>query len=116
MSTMNLLKEKVDLAEGLARKIWLAGLGAYGKGIDEVQDRYEKVNQEASHFFDELVEKGERLEQETKDRLKEKTALETRVSEVRQKLGLDSTDTEKRIEELSLKIDALAEAVSKLSK
>ncbi|MGV6807100.1 MAG: hypothetical protein ACWA5K_04265, partial [bacterium] len=32
-----------DKAEELARKIWLAGLGAYGYSYDRLQEGYDKV-------------------------------------------------------------------------
>lgn len=115
MTNLDSIKAKVNEAEDVARKIWLAGLGAYGKGFDEAQGRYEKLTADASKVFDELVEKGEKLEGETKSKLKEKTNLDQRVSEVRKKLGLDSNDTDAKVEELSAKIDALTEAVAQLT-
>jgi len=115
MTKLDSIKAKVNEAEDFARKIWLAGLGAYGKGFDEAQGRYEKISADATKVFDELVEKGEKLETETKTKFKEKTNLDERVAEVRQKLGLDSNDTDAKVEELSAKIDALTEAVAKLS-
>ena len=121
MSKIDTIKEKVNQAEDLARKIWLAGIGAYGKGFDEAQGQYEKLNTEATKLFDELVVKGEKLEGEAKDKFeaekdKVKSNVETRVADVRTKLGLDNDDTDKKIEELSAKIDSLTDAVSKLAK
>ena len=55
MSNIETIKEKVNQAEDLARKIWLAGIGAYGKGFDEAQGQYEKLNTEATKLFNELV-------------------------------------------------------------
>ncbi|GAA0352013.1 hypothetical protein GCM10009092_15520 [Bowmanella denitrificans] len=115
MSKLENIKSKVNEAEDFARKIWLAGLGAYGKSLDEVQGRYEKLNAEASKVFDDLVEKGTKIESETKDKIKEKTNVEARVAEVRKKLGLDKPDMEQKVEELSAKIDALTAAVAKLA-
>ncbi|MEC8543440.1 MAG: hypothetical protein VXY89_07775, partial [SAR324 cluster bacterium] len=46
---------------------WLAGLGAYGKAVDEAHTQYKKVTDKVekvkgasdqSELFDELVEKG----------------------------------------------------------
>lgn len=121
MSNIDKIKTKVTQAEDLARKIWLAGIGAYGKGFDEAQGQYEKLNNEAAKLFNELVEKGEKIEDSAKGKFiaeKEsvKSNVEARVAEVRTKLGLDSNDSEVKIEELSAKIDALTEAVAKLAK
>jgi poly(hydroxyalkanoate) granule-associated protein len=121
MTKIEAIKNKVNQAEDLARKIWLAGIGAYGKGFDEAQGQYEKLNSEATKLFNELVEKGEKLEGEAKEKFEAEKAnvksnVETRVAEVRAKLGLDANDTDQKIEELSAKIDALTEAVAKLTK
>ena len=45
-----------------ARKIWLAGIGAYGRAFSEVQEGLSKAGKSTSKVFDELVEKGEVLE------------------------------------------------------
>lgn len=115
MTNLDAIKGKVSEAEDFARKIWLAGLGAYGKSIDEVQGRYEKMNADANKVFDDLVSKGELLEGEAKDKFKEKTNIDERVAEVRSKLGLDKANNDDKIAELSAKIDALTTAVAKLS-
>lgn len=105
----------IETAEEAARKIWLAGLGAYGKSFEEIQSQYEKLNDESSRLFKELVSKGEKLEAVTKEKLTVKTNVEKRVEDVRKRLGLDNSDTDSKIDELSQKVDALTEAVSKIS-
>lgn len=116
MTTTDKLKSKIGEAEEFARKIWLAGLGAYGKSYDEAQGRYEKLSTDASKVFEDLVAKGSTLEEEAKTKFKSTTNdVETRVAEVRKKLGLDNDQADAKIEELSAKIDALTEAVAKLA-
>lgn len=116
MKPIDTIKEKIDVAEDVARKIWLAGLGAYGKSYDEVQGRYEQLSSEANKVFDELVEKGSKLESEAKEKIKAKTALDAKVEEIRSKLGLNSSATEDKLEALTQKVDALTDAVNKLAK
>ena len=116
MSKLEMIKEKFDIAEDVARKIWLAGLGAYGKSADSLQGQYEKVNADSNRVFTELVAKGEALESEAKTKIKEKTAVDQRVADVRKKLGLDKTEQTDKIETLSKKIDDLTELVAKLAK
>lgn len=115
MTKLDTIKGKVTEAEDFARKIWLAGLGAYGKSFDEAQGQYEKLTTEAGKVFEDLVEKGESLETEAKAKIKSKTNVEERVAEVRKKLGLDKTGSEDKVDELSAKIDALTDAVAKLA-
>jgi polyhydroxyalkanoate synthesis regulator phasin len=122
MNNIDMIKEKAAPAEDMARKVWLAGLGAYGKGYEEVKGRFEALSTDSNKLFEELVIKGEKLETEGKDKVKEvqtkvaaKTEIETRIETVRTKLGLNNTDSDQKIEELSTKIDALTAAVAKLA-
>jgi polyhydroxyalkanoate synthesis regulator phasin len=122
MNNIDMIKEKAATAEEMARKVWLAGIGAYGKGYEEVKGRFEALSTDSNKLFDELVLKGEKLETEGKGKVKDvqtkvaaKTEIETRIETVRTKLGLNNTDSDKKIEELSTKIDALTAAVAKLA-
>jgi polyhydroxyalkanoate synthesis regulator phasin len=122
MNNIDMIKEKAATAEDMARKVWLAGLGAYGKGYEEVKGRFEALSTDSNKLFDELVVKGEKLETEGKGKVKEvttkvaaKTEIETRIETVRTKLGFNNTDSDNKIEELSNKIDALTAAVAKLA-
>lgn len=116
MSKLDMIKEKFDVAEDVARKIWLAGLGAYGKSVDGVQGQVEKVNADSSRIFNELVAKGEILEGEAKNKIKEKAAVDQRIADVRKKLGLDKSEEADKVADLSKKIDDLTEIVAKLAK
>jgi polyhydroxyalkanoate synthesis regulator phasin len=122
MSNIDKIKETASTAEEMARKIWLAGLGAYGKGYEEVKGRIETLSTDSNKLFDELVVKGQKLETEGKGKVEEvknevvaKTEIESRIESVRAKLGLNSTDNDQKIEDLSTKIDALTAAVAKLA-
>lgn len=45
-----------------ARRIWLAGIGAYGRAFSEAQEALKDVTGGTSKVFDELVQKGEFIE------------------------------------------------------
>ena len=126
MSKIEDIKETATSAEEMARKIWLAGLGAYGKGYEEVKGRIESLSAESNKLFDELVVKGEKLETEGKGKVQQvkadvlaKTEIESRIETVRSKLGFGKNEveaeTETKIEALSSKIDKLTAAIAKLS-
>jgi polyhydroxyalkanoate synthesis regulator phasin len=124
MSNIDKIKETATTAEEVARRIWLAGLGAYGKGYEEVKGRIESLSTDSNKLFDELVIEGEKLELEGKDKVKQfkgdvlaRTEIESRIEAVRSKLDFTKTKTENdtKIEELSSKIDALTAAVAKLA-
>lgn len=118
MSKLDSIKEKVTQAEDVARKIWLAGLGAYAKSYDEVQEKAGEISKETSKIFEDLVKKGETVEAEAKGKFKEKAdelKINERVEEVREKLGLNDKSNSEKIDELSAKIDKLADTVAKLA-
>ncbi|OXE36804.1 MAG: hypothetical protein CGW95_05475 [Phenylobacterium zucineum] len=53
----------------IARKIWLAGVGAYGRAYDGATDAAEKFAEKANHSFDDLVAKGEKIEDLVRTRI-----------------------------------------------
>ncbi|RLA00668.1 MAG: hypothetical protein DRQ47_09205, partial [Gammaproteobacteria bacterium] len=87
MNKLDTIKEKVNAAEDFSRKIWLAGLGAYGKSYEEVVGRIENLNTESTKVFDSLVTKGEKLEAKGKEIIKDKADfnVNSRVNEIREK-------------------------------
>ncbi|MGB1201809.1 MAG: phasin-related domain-containing protein [Cognaticolwellia aestuarii] len=122
MNNIDKIKETAANAEDIARKVWLAGLGAYGKGYEEIKGRIDVLSTDSNKLFDELVAKGQQLETEGKSKIEDvkndvvaKTEIESRIETVRNKLGLNNADNEQKIEELSAKIDALTDAVAKLA-
>ena len=95
----------------LAKKIWLAGLGAYGRSIDEVHQRYERMSNESHKLFDELVVKGELLQKETAERVKSRIRtgnqkLEARIEELKEKLHL-ANSIDQKLSKVNDKINRL---------
>jgi len=45
-----------------ARRIWLAGIGAYGRAFTEAQEALKDVTGKGSEIFEELVQKGQVIE------------------------------------------------------
>ena len=62
-------KETVEVAvdTDIARKIWLAGVGAYGRMYTETQGAVEKLATGANEAFDQLVAKGEEVEDKVRE-------------------------------------------------
>jgi hypothetical protein len=120
-------------AEDVARKIWLAGVGAYGRMFAEAQDRVEKAAGSAGDLFEQLVARGEALEDTVRERLEtveatqkvagvihkiqdfraeQRAALKARIETVRK--AVDSTIAPynplalaRQVEELSARVAAL---------
>lgn len=111
------LSEKIKAS---ARQIWLAGLGAYNK-----------AEEDTGKFFERLVKEGEELESATRGVVEKRfKAVEEHVGDVREKATgtfskLESVfdqrvsaaltrlgiPTQKHIEELEARVDALEQAL-----
>lgn len=100
------------------RKIWLAGIGAYGRAFAEAKGAVDSLTGKGSEVFDELVQKGEVLEAVGKYKASElmgkgKAAVEDikpdfdmddRIAKMRARL---SGAAEKRDDRLAARVDQL---------
>ncbi|MEM7328855.1 MAG: hypothetical protein AAF437_08965 [Pseudomonadota bacterium] len=59
----------------VAHKIWLAGVGAYGKAYDAATEGVGKVSGQGEVLFDDLVARGEEIESDVRARLTSNTAI-----------------------------------------
>ena len=119
-------KSKVsDKASEIAKNIWLAGLGAYGKAFDDAQDKIDKAAKEPPRLFKELVEKGSIIEDEVRDSLSNirqtsANSVEERINRVRESFNFslnrneDLADVHHKLDELTAKVDALTAIISRL--
>lgn len=73
-------KTKAVVDTDIARKIWLAGVGAYGRVLSETQDRVGKIAGSANEAFDQLVASGEKVEDSVRSRIAKSGASERVVS------------------------------------
>ncbi len=126
-------KTPTDRAGGLARQIWLAGVGAYGQALDETQEqvtrRVAQVSKDTTKLFDDLVSRGNDLEQKLGElgalgkmsaeagakKLRESAevslSLEDRLARMRDMLGLASSGSD-----IDLKLERLQSDVKALNK
>jgi len=100
------------------RKIWLAGIGAYGRAVSEAKGAVDSLTGKGSEVFEELVQKGEMLETVGKYKASElvgkgKAAVEDikpdfdideRIAKMRARL---SGAAEKRDDRLTARVDQL---------
>lgn len=117
-------KNKVtDKASEIAKNIWLAGVGAYGRAVDEAQGRLEKAGVESPKLFRELVKAGAALEEEAREAIdagnNARQNVEDRISRVRENFnmqrparGEDLLALHEKIDRLSNQLDALTVALS----
>jgi len=110
-----------DKASEIAKNIWLAGLGAYGKAFDEAQDRLEQAAKEPSRFFKDLVKKGSRLEGEVKGSLtnirkSRAGSVEERIGRIKENFNLNLIDRGEELARINAKLDELTRKVDALGK
>jgi len=124
----------------IARKIWLAGVGAYGRAYDEAQEAADKFAKSANQTFDELVAKGEKIEDTVRDSISKapagkrvatlveeatkksaerRAALDARLDTVKKSLGetfapFNLAALGQAVEQLTRQVEALTAEVAEL--
>ena len=114
-------KSKVtDKASEIAKNIWLAGVGAYGKAVEDAQDRFEKAGVEPPKLFRELVKAGTALEDEARDAIETTSnarhSVEERINRVRENFHMQRPARIEDVAALNKKVDQLTRKVDRLSK
>lgn len=112
-----------DKAGEIAKNIWLAGVGAYGRAVDEAQGRLEKAGVEPPKLFRDLVKAGAALEEEARDAIEAgqaaRSSVEDRINRVRDNFnmqlparGEDLLALHEKIDRLSNRVDELTETLA----
>jgi polyhydroxyalkanoate synthesis regulator phasin len=113
-------KNKVtDKASEIAKNIWLAGVGAYGKAVEEAQGRLEKA-MEPPKLFRDLVKAGTALEEDAREStIAARHSVEERINRVRENFHNqrparieDLTALHKKVDQLTRKVDQLSKALA----
>lgn len=116
-------KSKVtDKASEIAKNIWLAGVGAYGKAVEEAQGRLEKA-MEPPKLFRDLVKAGAALEEDAREStMAARHSVEERISRVRENFHNqrparieDLIALHKKVDQLTRKVDQLSKALTEQS-
>ncbi|OFX00971.1 MAG: hypothetical protein A3E78_02600 [Alphaproteobacteria bacterium RIFCSPHIGHO2_12_FULL_63_12] len=108
-----------------ARKIWLAGIGAYGRAFSEAQDRVAKLSGDSARVFEDLVAKGEAIEKTVEERGRKVAAklapgahtLDDRIRKMRERIGLgeDQASLADEVADLRARVAALEAKLKGLS-
>jgi len=88
-----------------ARRIWLAGVGAYGRAFTEAQEALKDVTGSTSKVFDDLVQKGEMIE----------TAVSMKSKQMMDKAGVPSFDLDDRIQKMRSRLSRGEDVAQDLS-
>lgn len=103
-----------------ARKIWLAGIGAYGRAFSEAQEQVAKLTGESHRVFEDLVAKGEAIEKKVEERGRKVAervapgtlAIDERIRRMRERIGLGEdqsglADEVRRLSERVARLEAI---------
>ena len=100
-----------------ARRIWLAGIGAYGRAFTEAQEALKDVTGKSSEVFEDLVQKGTMIEKVVEVKGKnmiDKASvpsldIDERIKAMRARLSRgnndDTSDIEERLAAVEAKLD-----------
>ena len=113
--------------QGVAKQVWFANLGVagrtyeeavslYTKANDEIQTRYTKLNKGSQDLVEDLVSRGEKVQDEAEARLKEgRVTVEEQIEVAKDRLlGFTSVvDIPSRLEDLSKKLESLSKDLKK---
>lgn len=104
--------KKEHIRDAMVYNIWLAGLGAYAKSREEVN----QISGKGKSLFDELIERGRAVESQTKERVhtarsQTSVVIEERMHSMVQKfIGIDND----RLDRVDDKIDQLTASIEAL--
>ena len=93
----------------VAHKIWLAGVGAYGKAYDVASEGVGKVSGQGEVLFEDLVARGEEIENDVRARLQSNTAI-SKMTEQMNRVAEEAAKVRGRVAEAT---SPATEAVSK---
>lgn len=123
----DVITARMATAQKVAKQVWFAGLGAYGRVFEEVttratqaseelQARYSKMNKDRVELVEELVARGEKVQDTAETRIKEgRVTVEEQIEAAKGRLvGLTSVvDIPARLQDLSDKLESLSKDLKK---
>lgn len=108
-----------------ARKIWLAGIGAYGRAFSEAQETVAKLTGESTRAFEDLVAKGEAIEKKVEERGRKVAAqiapaahtLDERIRRMRERIlhTEDQSSLADEVADLRARVATLEARIAELS-
>ncbi len=105
----------VKTIEKAGRQVWLAGLGVALLGREYAGKKLDEIFESGNSLISDMLSKGVDVEADIKAMLNGKVVTDDRISELREKLGLNRESREDTIEKLTAKVDALSQVVAKLA-
>jgi len=126
-TVLETLNSNFGNAQEFAKKVYLASLGAFGRSVDQAQDRYtrvneeltsryEKINKDSQKLVKELVNRGEKVQDEAEELVKESRAnIEQQIEKAKDRFSSLATvvDIPARLQDMSDKLESLSKDLKK---
>ncbi len=126
-SIVKKVSKNIDIAQGVAKQVWFANLGAAGRTYEEavslvnkangkLQTRYTKLSQGRQDLVTDLVARGEKVQDQAQSRLSEgRATVEEQIEAAKGRfVGLTSVvDIPARLQDLSDKLESLSKDLKK---
>lgn len=91
----------------VAYKIWLAGVGAYGRAFEGAAQSAAKVAEGSSEMFEDLVKRGAKIESEMKTRLSKNETLSRATDTVAKAAEVVTDFQEKATEQMEARMERM---------
>lgn len=107
---------KLQELEKVGRQAWLATIGTYAKGWEVLSGKVNETFEDTNKLINDLVENGEKIESELKEKIKSNTQLDSTILALKVKLNVEENLDDKlallnkKVDQLSVVIEKLAEA------
>ncbi len=101
------LAAQFEQGRDIAHKIWLAGIGAYGRAFDEAKDGVENLTENTSEVFEDLVKRGSAIEADMKSRIASNESLSTASERVSKAVETATHFQEKQMERFEARMERM---------
>lgn len=106
-TTKTNLSELEAQTRDVAYKIWLAGVGAYGRAFEGAAQSAAKVAEGSTEMFEDLVKRGAKIEGEMKTRLSKNETLSRATDTVSKAAEVVTDMQEKATEQLEARMERM---------
>lgn len=126
-SILSAISKNFGATQNVAKQLWLANLGAAGRTYEEavslyakaeelLQTRYKKLNQDSQELVEDLVVRGEKVQNNAEAKIKEgRATAKEQIEAAKDRIsGLTSVvDIPARLQDLSSKLESLSKDLKK---
>ncbi len=107
------VSRNVEQAQGVAKNVWFAYLGAAGVAVNEVKNRFGKISAEGQDLAQDLVARGEKVQDDAQEFLKSgRSDIEEQIEAAKERVS-SAFDMPSRLKDLANKLEGLSKDLKK---